>query len=131
MITNPKASKNLSHHKTIVKEHPNSVSLNHEPWFWFPNPATSWDGPDFLGRSGGLKDDLPWKIKSSVLYSARAHPGALRSLDVFHDECTVFTGGVGQGFKGAVQKWELPRMNCVSGYYGHDEVGLLFYLAIP
>lgn len=122
LINNPKARKNLSHHKTTVKEHPNSVSLNHEPWFWFPNPATNWDGPDFLGRSGGLKDDLPWKIKSSVLYSARAHPGALRSLDVFHDECTVFTGGVGQGFKGAVQKWELPRMNCVSGYYGHDEV---------
>ncbi|KAG1326115.1 putative protein GFS12 [Cocos nucifera] len=104
----------------------NSVTSNpgsHEPWFWFPSPDASWDVPDFLGRSGGLKDELPWKIKASILYSARAHPGALRSLAVCHDECTVYTGGVGPGFKGSVQKWELPRMNCISGYYGHDEGG--------
>ncbi|XP_020277297.1 protein GFS12 isoform X2 [Asparagus officinalis] len=93
---------------------------HHEPWFWLPDAKC--DGLDFLGRSGGLKDELPWKIKASILYSARAHPGALRSLAVYHDECTVYTGGVGPGFKGSVQKWELARMNCVSGYYGHDEV---------
>lgn len=99
----------------------------HEPWFWLPNSDTFCDGPDFLGRSGGVKDELPWKVKASVLYSARAHPGALRSLAVCHDECTVYTGGVGPGFKGSVQKWELARMNCISGYYGHDEVGSLFW----
>ncbi|XP_058076652.1 protein GFS12 isoform X3 [Magnolia sinica] len=92
-----------------------------EPWFWFPSPAASWDGPDFLSRIGGLKDELPWKIRSSIICSVRAHPGALRTLAVCHDECTVFTGGVGPGFKGTVQKWELPRMDCVSGYYGHEE----------
>nr|CAD1829709.1 unnamed protein product [Ananas comosus var. bracteatus] len=95
---------------------------NHEPWFWFPSCDSSWDGPDFLGRSGGLKDEIPWKIKASVLHSARAHPGALRSIVVCDDECTVFTGGVGPGFKGSIQRWELPKMNCISGYYGHDEV---------
>ncbi|OVA13544.1 BEACH domain [Macleaya cordata] len=95
---------------------------NREPWFWFPSPAASWDGPDFLGRFGGLKDELPWKIRASIIYSVRAHPGALRSLAVCHDESTVFTGGVGPGFKGTVQKWELPRVDCVSGYYGHEEV---------
>ncbi|RZC89224.1 hypothetical protein C5167_030919 [Papaver somniferum] len=95
---------------------------NREPWFWFPSPAASWDGPDFLGRIGGLKDELPWKIRSSIMYSVRAHPGALRSLAVCHDESTVFTGGVGPGFKGTVQKWELSRVDCVDGYYGHEEV---------
>lgn len=115
----------------LVNERQQTASLNHsvtsnlgshEPWFWFPSPDSSWDVPDFLGRSGGLKDELPWKIRASILYSARAHPGALRSLAVCHDECTIYTGGVGPGFKGSVQKWELPRMNCISGYYGHDEV---------
>ncbi|KAI3935635.1 hypothetical protein MKW98_022643 [Papaver atlanticum] len=95
---------------------------NREPWFWFPSPAASWDGPDFLGRIGGLKDELPWKIRASIMYSVRAHPGALRSLAVCHDESTVFTGGVGPGFKGTVQKWELSRVDCVAGYYGHEEV---------
>ncbi|CAM0881116.1 unnamed protein product [Alopecurus aequalis] len=93
-----------------------------QPWFWFPTPDSSWGAPDFLGRSSCLKDELPWKIKASVLYSARAHPGALRSLAVHDDECTVFTGGVGPGFKGSIQRWELPNMNCTSGYYGHEEV---------
>uniref|UniRef100_A0A0E0JHV8 Protein kinase domain-containing protein n=1 Tax=Oryza punctata TaxID=4537 RepID=A0A0E0JHV8_ORYPU len=93
-----------------------------QPWFWFPTPDRNCWAPDFLGRSAGMKDELPWKIKASVLYSARAHPGALRSLAVHDDECTIFTGGVGPGFKGSIQKWELPNMNCSSGYYGHEEV---------
>ncbi|KAB8081228.1 hypothetical protein EE612_002250 [Oryza sativa] len=93
-----------------------------QPWFWFPSPDRNCWAPDFLGRSAGMKDELPWKIKASVLYSARAHPGALRSLAVHDDECTIFTGGVGPGFKGSIQKWELPNMNCSSGYYGHEEV---------
>uniref|UniRef100_A0A453S6L9 Inactive serine/threonine-protein kinase lvsG n=1 Tax=Aegilops tauschii subsp. strangulata TaxID=200361 RepID=A0A453S6L9_AEGTS len=93
-----------------------------QPWFWFPSPDSSWGVPDLLGRSSGLKDELPWKIEASVLYSARAHPGALRSLEVHDDECTIFTGGVGPGFKGSIQRWELANMNCTSGYYGHEEV---------
>lgn len=108
-------------------KHPTKSDLeHHEPWFWLPDAKC--DGLDFLGRSGGLKDEIPWKIKASILYSARAHPGALRSLAVCHDECTVYTGGVGPGFKGSVQKWELARMNCVSGYYGHDEVSSSFLM---
>ncbi|URD81742.1 WD domain, G-beta repeat [Musa troglodytarum] len=105
------------------EQHHDTADLkNHMPWFWFPSPDASSDVPDFLGRSGSLKDEPPWKIKASVLYSARAHPGAVRSIAVCHDECTFYTGGVGPGFKGSVQKWELARMNCISGYYGHDEV---------
>lgn len=97
-----------------------------QPWFWFPSPDSSWGAPEFLGRGGGgVRDELPWKIKASILYSARAHPGALRSLAVHDDECTVFTGGVGPGFKGSIQRWELPNMNCTSGYYGHEEVSFL------
>ncbi|KAL6621216.1 hypothetical protein ACP70R_033648 [Stipagrostis hirtigluma subsp. patula] len=97
-------------------------SSGNQPWFWFPSPDSSWEAPDFLGRGGGVKDELPWKIKASILYSARAHPGALRSLAVHDDEFTIFTGGVGPGFKGSIQKWELPNMNCTSGYYGHEEI---------
>ncbi|RRT85215.1 hypothetical protein BHE74_00007375 [Ensete ventricosum] len=105
------------------EQHYDTADLkNHMPWFWFPSPDASSDVPDFLGRSGSLKDESPWKIKASVLYPARAHPGAVRSIAVCHDECTFYTGGVGPGFKGSVQKWELARMNCISGYYGHDEV---------
>lgn len=107
--------------------HPTMSTLeHHEPWFWLPNSDANYGGPDFTGRSVGLKDELPWKIKASILYSARAHPGVLRSLAVCHDECTVFTGGVGPGFKGSVQKWDLARMNCLSGYYGHDEVSYFY-----
>ncbi|KAJ0976456.1 hypothetical protein J5N97_018421 [Dioscorea zingiberensis] len=95
---------------------------NYEPWHWFTGPASTLDGPDYLSRTGGQKDELPWKIKASIIHSARAHPGVLRSLAICHDECTIYTGGVGPGFKGSVQKWELSRMNCISGYYGHDEV---------
>lgn len=108
-------------HATSSDDLSASTSAN-QPWFWFPSPDSSWGAPDFLGRSSCLKDELPWKIKASVLYSARAHPGALRSLAVHDDECTVFTGGVGPGFKGSIQRWELPNMNCTSGYYGHEEV---------
>ncbi|CAN6466622.1 unnamed protein product [Victoria cruziana] len=97
-------------------------SVKPEPWFWFPSSAESWDGPDFLNRTGGLKDELPWKIRASVLYTVRAHPGSLRVLAVANDECTVFSGGVGSGFKGVVHQWELSRLNCISGYFGHEEV---------
>ncbi|KAJ8435741.1 hypothetical protein Cgig2_003163 [Carnegiea gigantea] len=93
-----------------------------EPWFWYPSPASGWDGPDFLARAGTLKDELPWKIRATVIYSVRAHHGAVRSLAVGQDECTVFTAGVGAGFKGTVQRWDLSTVDCVSGYYGHEEV---------
>uniref|UniRef100_A0A5B6YV66 Putative inactive serine/threonine-protein kinase lvsG n=1 Tax=Davidia involucrata TaxID=16924 RepID=A0A5B6YV66_DAVIN len=122
--------KNLMPHRRLYDIHQNPVERHvttsnfgkHEPWYWFPSPAASWDGPDFLGRAGGPKDELPWKIRASVIYSVRAHHGALRSLAVCQDECTVFTAGVGPGFKGTVQKWELSRIDCISGYYGHEEV---------
>lgn len=114
-------------HQDPVQRHAASSSIGkREPWFWFPSPAASWDGPDFLGRVGGLKDELPWKIRASVIHSARAHHGALRSLAVCQDECTVFTAGVGPGFKGTIQRWELTGIDCVSGYYGHEEVCFLY-----
>lgn len=114
-------------HQSQVERHESASKLMKcEPWFWFPNPATAWDGPEFLGRSGTLKDEFPWKIRASVISSIRAHHGALRSLAVCQDECTVFTAGSGPGFKGTVQKWELTRINCVSGYYGHEEVGFTY-----
>ncbi|KAG5237167.1 inactive serine/threonine-protein kinase lvsG [Salix suchowensis] len=110
------------HQRPVEGHAATSNLLKSEPWFWFPSPAASWDGPDFLGRVGSLKEEFPWKIRASVIYSIRAHHGALRSLSVSQDECTVFTAGTGPGFKGTVQKWELSRINCVSGYYGHEEV---------
>lgn len=113
--------------KNPVEMHAGSSSFaKFEPWFWFPKAAASWDGPDFLGRVGGLKDEHPWKIRASVIYSVRAHQGALRSLAVSQDECTVFTAGIGPGFKGTVQRWELTRVDSLSSYYGHEEVR--FYL---
>ncbi|GLT60243.1 hypothetical protein SLA2020_330160 [Shorea laevis] len=109
--------------QSAVERHEKTSSfLKTEPWFWFPSPAASWDGPDFLGRFSGPKDEFPWKIRASVISSIRAHHGALRSLAVCQDESTVFTAGIGQGFRGTVQKWDLTRINCVSGYHGHDEV---------
>ena len=133
-----RGAKNLIPQKWIYEVQKSPVEMDastsnlvkREPWFWFPSPAVSWDGPDFLGRVGGLKDELPWKIRASVIHSVRAHHGALRSLAVCRDESTVFTAGIGPGFKGTVQKWELTRINCVSGYYGHEEVGLLYALAL-
>ncbi|KAK4800385.1 hypothetical protein SAY86_020872 [Trapa natans] len=100
----------------------NTDYMNHEPWFWFPSPVNSWDGPEYLARVGSIKDDIPWKIRACVLYSVRAHNGTLRSLAACEDEATVFTAGTGPGFKGTVQKWDLMRMNSLLGYYGHDEV---------
>ncbi|KAK0573871.1 hypothetical protein LWI29_014892 [Acer saccharum] len=125
-----RSAKNLMPHKWVRDVHQSHVErhestsnlMKREPWSWFPNPTANWDGPDFLGRVGGLKDEIPWKIRASVISSVRAHHGALRSLAVCQDECTVFTAGVGPGFKGTVQKWELTRINSVSGYYGHEEV---------
>jgi WD repeat-containing protein 81 len=100
--------------------------LVHEPWSWFPSPVTCWDGLD-IGRFGNPKDENRWKIRASVLSSARAHHGALRSLVVSEDECTVFTSGIDPGFKGSVQKWELASLSCVSSYHAHEEVGSLYY----
>ncbi|KAK6913623.1 BEACH domain [Dillenia turbinata] len=110
------------HQKSVQRHVPSSNHGTREPWFWFPSPAVSWDGPDFLGRVGGIKDELPWKIRASIVCSVRAHHGALRSLVVCPDELTILTAGVGPGFKGTVQKWDLTRVDCVSGYYGHEEV---------
>ncbi|TKY51206.1 inactive serine/threonine-protein kinase lvsG [Spatholobus suberectus] len=124
-----RSAKNLIPQRRPFKVHQSQVGMhegmsyqmNHEPWFWFPSQTTIWDGPEFLGRVGIQKDDLPWKIRASVIYSIRAHHGAVRSLAV-QDECTVFTAGIGQGYKGTVQKWELSQTNCLSGYHGHEEV---------
>ena len=111
------------HYQTSDARHIASSHVEeHNPWYWFPSSASGWEGLDFIGRSGGPKDEIPWKIRASVIHSVRAHHGALRSLAVCQDECTVFTAGVGPGFKGTVQKWELARFDCVSGYYGHEEV---------
>ncbi|KAK2969647.1 hypothetical protein RJ640_025824, partial [Escallonia rubra] len=125
-----RGAKNLNAYKKIQDYCQNEIETDvtpsnfgmHETWYWFPSPASNWDGPDFLGRCGGAKDELPWKIRASVVHSVRAHQGALRSFALCHDECTVFTAGVGPGFKGTVQKWELSTMNATSGYHGHEEV---------
>lgn len=110
------------HQNHVERQETTSSLLKTEPWFWFPSPASSWEGPDFLGRFSGPKDESTWKIRASIISSIRSHHGALRSLAVCQDESTVFTAGIGPGFKGTVQKWDLTRLNCVSGYYGHDEV---------
>uniref|UniRef100_A0A2P2K6P1 Putative inactive serine/threonine-protein kinase lvsG isoform X1 n=1 Tax=Rhizophora mucronata TaxID=61149 RepID=A0A2P2K6P1_RHIMU len=118
-------------HQTPLDSHLATSNISKgEPWFWFPSPAAGWDGPDFLGRIGNVKDEfLPWKIRASIIYSIRAHHGALKTLAVSQDECTVFTAGVGPGFKGTVQKWELSRINCTSGYHGHEEVGRFYCMS--
>ncbi|KAI3459173.1 hypothetical protein Pfo_015836 [Paulownia fortunei] len=114
-------SKNISeYYQNPVERHWTSSNLGmQEPWYWFPSPAA---GHDFAGRAGGPKDEPPWKIRASIIQSIRAHHGALRSFAVCQNECTVFTAGVGPGFKGNIQKWELSRVDCVSSYNGHDEV---------
>ncbi|KAI3730170.1 hypothetical protein L6452_18847 [Arctium lappa] len=125
-----KGAKNSRPHKRLYDQHNNSVQRHattsttreQEPWHWFPSPAPSWDGPDFLGRIGASSNEIPWKISASVIHSVRAHHGALRSFAVCQDECTFFTAGVGPGFKGSVQKWDLSRISCSSGYDGHEEV---------
>ncbi|XP_042019163.1 protein GFS12-like [Salvia splendens] len=93
-----------------------------EPWYWFPSPASNWNGLDFATRAGGLKVELPWKIRASIVQSVRAHHGALRSFVVCQNEYNVFTAGVGPGFKGNIQKWDLSRVDYMSSYNGHDEV---------
>ncbi|KAH6788322.1 protein serine/threonine kinase [Perilla frutescens var. frutescens] len=125
-----KGTKNLMPSKNIYEFYQNPVekpgttsSLGvQEPWYWFPSPASNWNGLDFATRAGGVKDELPWKIRASIIQSVRAHHGALRSFAVCQNECTVFTAGVGPGFKGNIQKWDLSRMDCMSSYNGHDEV---------
>ncbi|KAL6571721.1 hypothetical protein OROHE_003364 [Orobanche hederae] len=125
-----KGSKNLLPSKHIVNYCQNPVETYatssdlemQEPWYWFPSPAAGWNGIDFTGRAGGPKDELPWKFRASLIQSVRAHHGALRSFAVCQNECTVFTAGVGPGFKGNIQKWELSRVDCTSCYNGHDEV---------
>lgn len=117
-------NKHLSaHHQNLTESSITSSNSGiQEPWYWFPSPAASWNELDFTGRAGGPKDELPWKIRASIIQSIRAHHGALRSFAVCQDECTVFTAGIGPGFKGTIQKWELSRVECVSGYNGHEEV---------
>ncbi|KAL9139902.1 hypothetical protein ABFS82_14G001000 [Erythranthe guttata] len=125
-----KVAKNLLPSKNKFEYNQNPVERHvaisssgmQEPWYWFPSPAASWNGLDFSGRAGGSKDELPWKIRASIIQSVRAHHGALRSFAVCQDECTIFTAGVGPGFKGNIQKWDLSRIDCVSSYNGHDEV---------
>ncbi|KAJ3692978.1 hypothetical protein LUZ60_012073 [Juncus effusus] len=88
-------------------------------WSWFPNLDSTLDlSINSNNNNNGL---FQWRVKGAVLCSARAHPGAIRSFGV-GDECAVFTAGVGPGFRGSVQKWDLGSVSCVSGYYGHDEV---------
>ncbi|XP_063938393.1 protein GFS12-like [Daucus carota subsp. sativus] len=62
------------YHRNPV-DHPvkSSNVEKHEPWYWFPSPASAWIGPYVLGCGGGSKEELPWKIKASVIHSVRAH----------------------------------------------------------
>lgn len=125
-----RGTKNIVPNKNLSNHHPNSRERQAggsdfgslEPWYWFPGPTASSERPDLISRHGGPKDEFPWKIRASILHSVRAHHGVLRSIAVCQDECSIFTAGVGAGFKGTVQKWELSRVNSVSGYYGHEEV---------
>ncbi|XP_074383078.1 protein GFS12 isoform X2 [Apium graveolens] len=118
----PHTSSHEHHHNPVDNPVKSSNVEKHESWYWFPSPASTWNGPYFLGRVGNSKDELPWKIKASVIHSVRAHHGAVRCFAVQQDECKVFTAGVGQGFKGIIQKWDLSRINCLSSYHGHEEV---------
>ncbi|GER36996.1 protein serine/threonine kinase [Striga asiatica] len=125
-----KGSKNLYPDKHIVTNNQSSIERYgtssrldmREPWYWFPSAVASLNELDFTGRASGPKDELPWKVRASVIQSFRAYHGALRSFAVCQNECTVFTAGVGPNFKGNIQKWELSRVDCVSCYNGHDEV---------
>ncbi|CAH9108524.1 unnamed protein product, partial [Cuscuta europaea] len=123
-VKNLVPNKILSHHHHSFRErHSRSFDFGTlEPWHWFPGPTASSWRPDLSGRHGSPKDEIPWKIRASILHSVRAHHGALRSIAVCQDECSIFTAGVAAGFKGTVQKWELSRVDPVSGYYGHEEV---------
>ncbi|XP_073275197.1 protein GFS12 [Primulina huaijiensis] len=116
--------KNLSeHYQNPVERHViSSASEFQEPWYWFPSAASSLSILDFTSRTTFPKDELPWKIKASIIQSSRAHHGALRSFAVDHNECTVFTAGVGPGFRGNIQRWELSTVDCVMSYNRHEEV---------
>ncbi|XP_010546931.1 PREDICTED: protein GFS12 isoform X2 [Tarenaya hassleriana] len=119
-----RCSKNLKSqtHLPVDGQEPVLNHLAREPWSWFPSPVACWDGPDLIGRFGSPKDEHRWKIRMSVVSSVRAHRGAIRSLAVCEDECTVFTAGIDPGFKGSVQKWELASLSRISAYYAHEEV---------
>lgn len=125
-IKNYLPNKNMSDHHQNPSQSLSSNLAMLEPWYWFPSPAASWNGLDIASRAGSPKDELPWKIRASVIHSVRAHHGALRSFAVCSDESTVFTAGVGPGFKGNIQKWELSRVDCTSSYNGHEEVCFCF-----
>ncbi|WCJ23237.1 protein serine/threonine kinase protein tyrosine kinase ATP binding protein kinase [Euphorbia peplus] len=88
----------------------------------FPPPKKKCKFGLILLRVRSLKDEAPWKIRASIMFSIRAHNGALRSRAVSQDECRVFTAGTGLGIKGSIQKWEVSRLNCVSSYYHHEDV---------
>ncbi|KAK6939005.1 hypothetical protein RJ641_032513, partial [Dillenia turbinata] len=66
--------------------------------------------------------DLIFLVRSIYCILCSCHHGALRSLVVCPDELTILTAGVGPGFKGTAQKWDLTRVDCVSGCYGHEEI---------
>ncbi|KZV35014.1 putative inactive serine/threonine-protein kinase lvsG [Dorcoceras hygrometricum] len=111
------------HYQNPVEWHGlSSASEVQEPWFWFPSAASTWSVLDFTTRTGFPKDELPWKIRASIIQSTRAHNGAVRSFAVGHNECTVFTAGVGPGFRGNIQRWELSTVDCVMSYNRHEEV---------
>lgn len=116
-------SRSTEDHQNQVDRHgTNSNSGMLEPWHWFPSPTASLNDLDFASRAGGPKGDLPWKIRATVVQSIRGHHSTLRSFAVCENECTVFTAGIGPGFKGSIQKWELSGVDSVSSYNGHDEV---------
>ncbi|VFQ76966.1 unnamed protein product [Cuscuta campestris] len=120
-VKNVVSNRILSHHPQAYGERQtrcfNFGTL--EPWHWLPGSSVR---PDPSGRYGSPKDEIPWKIRASILHSVRAHHGVIRSIAVCQDESSIFTAGVAAGFKGTVQKWELSRVDPVSGYYGHEEV---------
>lgn len=133
LINGSEGIRNSSHlkphiHVPIERQETVVNPLLSEPWSWFPSPVACWDGLDIV-RFGNPKDEQRWKIRASVLSSAHAHHGALRSLVVSEDECTIFTAGIDPGFKGSVEKWELASLSRVSGYHAHEEVGSLYYYA--
>lgn len=89
------------------------------PWFWYPGLAV--DNSSSCSLSFSFPPSAT-KVKGLVYHSVRAHPGVVRSVATYSDECTVFTAGVGPSFRGSVQRWDLATASCISGYDGHDEV---------
>ncbi|KAH9325541.1 hypothetical protein KI387_005719, partial [Taxus chinensis] len=115
-ITRQATDNQLSAHNEAA-----ASSGKYEPWSWLPSTVDTWEGPEFLSRLGGIKDEYPWRLKASVLHSVRAHPGILRAVAVEDDECTVFSAGAGPRVRGIIYKWQLSTMDCVIGYAGHEE----------